>query len=76
MQAIKYSEFKKKTKVIINKVIKSNNPFVITRKNKNAVLLSLDEYNSMYETLHLLKSSKNQKRLDQAIKEMKENKSN
>ena len=37
--------------------------------------MSLEEYNSIYETLHLVSSKVNQKRLDEAIAEMKSGKS-
>ncbi len=38
------------------------------------LFLSVDERNSWNETLHLVESDKNRKRLDDAIAEMKKNK--
>lgn len=43
-------------------------------KDKNVVIISLDEYNSMQETLYLLSSENNAKRLRQAIEEMNQGK--
>jgi antitoxin YefM len=37
--------------------------------------MSLEEYNSIQETLHLVSSRANQKRLEAAIKEMRSGKS-
>ena len=45
---------------------------VVSRsKGKNVVVMSLEEYNSMQETLHLVSSKANQKRLDEANEEMR-----
>ncbi len=44
---------------------------VITRRNAEAaVMISLDEYNSMMETLHLLRSPENARRLRRAIDQL------
>lgn len=39
-------------------------------KNKGAVLISLEEYNSMMETLHILSSKKNADRLFESVEQM------
>ena len=44
-------------------------------KGKNVVVMSLEEYNSIQETLHLVSSKANQNRLDEAIEEMQLGKS-
>jgi len=44
-------------------------------KGKNVGIMSLEEYNSIQETLHLVSSKTNQKRLDEAIEEMRSGKS-
>ena len=41
--------------------------FLNDKNDKNYVVLSLDEYNSMQATLHELSSKKNEERLDSAV---------
>ncbi len=44
-------------------------PLLLKRKSgKGAVMISLEEYNSIMETLHLLSSKKNADRLYESIK--------
>jgi antitoxin YefM len=46
-------------------------PSIITRQNQPpVVMISLDDYNSIEETLYLLKSPKNAERLRKAIIEL------
>ena len=53
----------------------NNETLVVKRANgKGAVIISLAEYNSIMETLHLLSSKKNADRLYKSIKQMKEGK--
>jgi antitoxin YefM len=48
---------------------------VVSRsKGKNVVVMSLKEYNSIQESLYLNKSTANRKRLEKAMKNMKEGK--
>lgn len=42
-------------------------------KNKNLVVIFLNEYNSLKETMYLLSSEKNRKRPQESIDEMKKN---
>ena len=76
MEVLNYTELRKKMKESLDSVSDDNNIVIVSRsKNKNVVLLSMDEYNSWNETMHLIKSDKNRKRLDEAITEMKKGKS-
>jgi antitoxin YefM len=44
---------------------------VVSRsKGKNVVVMALEEYNAIQETLHVVKSVSNRNRLDKAIEEM------
>ncbi|MBS0001349.1 MAG: type II toxin-antitoxin system Phd/YefM family antitoxin, partial [Cyclobacteriaceae bacterium] len=53
----------------------NNETLIIKRKTgKGAVVISLDEYNSMMETLHLLSSKKNADRLYESIQQLKSGK--
>jgi antitoxin YefM len=72
MIAANYTEFRTGLKNYLDNVEFNNETLIIKRgSGKGTVLLSLDEYNSIMETLHLLSSKKNAKRLFESIKQMK-----
>ncbi len=76
MIAANYTEFRKDLKKYLDSVEENNETLIVKRgTGKGAVMISLDEYNSMMETLHLLSSRKNADRLFESIKQMKEGKS-
>mgnify|MGYP006289994971 CR=1 FL=1 len=69
-----YSEFRKSLKKFLV-IVEDNETLIIKRKTgKGAVLISLEEYNSIMETLHLLSSRNNAKRLHESTEQMKEGK--
>ena len=75
MIAANYSEFRTGLKSYLDSVEDDNETLIIKRKSgKGTVMISLDEYNSIMETLHLLSSKKNADRLYQSIKQMKSGK--
>ncbi|MDE3183993.1 MAG: type II toxin-antitoxin system prevent-host-death family antitoxin [Bacteroidota bacterium] len=75
MEVLNYTEFRKELKSFLDKVSKDEEVIVVSRgKNKNVVVISLNEYNSLKETLYLLSSEKNRKRLQESIDEMKKGK--
>ncbi|VAW23392.1 hypothetical protein MNBD_BACTEROID01-179, partial [hydrothermal vent metagenome] len=56
----------------LDNVENNHETLVIKRKSgKGAVMISLDEYNSIMETVHLLSSKANADRLYQSIQQMK-----
>ena len=60
MIAANYSEFRTGLKSYLDSVEDNNETLIIKRKSgKGTVMISLDEYNSIMETLHLLSSKKN-----------------
>ena len=66
-----YSEFRKDLKEYLDSVELNNETLIIKRgSGKGAVLISLEEYNSIMETLHLLSSKKNAQRLFESIEQM------
>ncbi len=72
MIAANYSEFRTGLKNYLDSVEFNNETLIIKRgSGKGTVLISLDEYNSIMETLHLLSSKKNAKRLIESIEQMK-----
>ncbi|MFC4871655.1 type II toxin-antitoxin system Phd/YefM family antitoxin [Negadavirga shengliensis] len=75
MIAANYSEFRIDLKKYLDNVEENNETLIIKRKSgKGAVVISLDEYNSIMETLHLLSSRKNADRLYESIRQMKSGK--
>ena len=71
MIAANYSEFRKELKDYLDNVELNNETLIIKRgSGKGAVLISLEEYNSIMETLHLLSSKKNAQRLYESIEQM------
>ncbi|MGY6520847.1 MAG: type II toxin-antitoxin system Phd/YefM family antitoxin [Mongoliitalea sp.] len=72
MHSITFSEFKSEPEKFLNQVEDQNETFFIKREsNKGVVLLSLDEYNAIIETLYLLGSKKNAKRIFESTEQMK-----
>lgn len=73
MIAANFSEFRSELKKYLDSVEDNNETLVIKRKTgKGTVMISLDEYNSIMETMHLLSSKKNADRLYESIEQMKE----
>lgn len=72
MIAANFSEFRTDLKKYLDSVEFDHETLIIKRKNgKGAVIVSIDEYNSMMETMHLLKSRKNATRLFESIEQVK-----
>ncbi|GAB3540978.1 type II toxin-antitoxin system Phd/YefM family antitoxin [Spirosoma fluminis] len=68
MQVINYSEFRRSMKAKLDQVSDDGDMVIINRSgSKNVVLISLREYNSLKETLHLLSSERNRNRLMDAV---------
>lgn len=75
MLAANYSEFRGDLKKFLDNVEKNNETLIIKRgKGRGTVMISLDEYNSLMETVHLLSSKANADRLYESIQQMKEGK--
>jgi len=72
MMAANYTEFRNELKNYLDNVEYNNETLIIKRgSGKGTVLISLEEYNSIMETLHLLSSRKNAKRLFDSIDQMR-----
>ena len=73
MIAANFTEFRTQLKIFLDQVEDNNETLIIKRgKGKGSVLISLDEYNSIMETMHLLSSKANAERLYASIREMNE----
>ena len=71
MIAANYTEFRTALKGYLDSVENDKETLIIKRKSgKGAVIISLEEYNSIMETLHLLSSKKNAERLFESIDQM------
>ncbi len=71
MQAVSYSEARENLKAMIDKVVADRAPLAITRqRGEGAVLVSASEWASIEETLYLLSSPANAKRLLESIAEL------
>jgi len=72
MKAANFTEFRTKLKQYLDEVENNNETLIIKRGSGNgAVLISLDEFNSILETVHLLSSKNNADRLYESIKQIK-----
>ena len=73
MIAANFSEFRTNLKTYLDNVEDNNETLIVKRKTgKGTVVISLDEYNSIMETVHLLSSKSNADRLYESIKQMKD----
>ncbi|MFI1918546.1 type II toxin-antitoxin system Phd/YefM family antitoxin [Nocardia sp. NPDC020380] len=70
MTAMSASEARKNLFPLIEQVNNDATAVHITSRNGNAVLISEDEYNSLRETLYLLRSPANAARLTQGIAQL------
>ncbi|MFH1067818.1 MAG: type II toxin-antitoxin system prevent-host-death family antitoxin [bacterium] len=72
MRAITYTAARENLASTMERVCKSRSPVIITRKRDQAVvMLSLEDYETLEETAHLLRSPANARRLLQAIEDLK-----
>jgi antitoxin YefM len=75
MRIVNYTEFRSKMTENLNAENDDDDIVVVSRsKGKNVVVMSLDEYNSMKETLYITSTRSNRKKLDAAINEMNKGK--
>lgn len=73
MLAANYTEFRKDLKEYLDCVEENQETLIIKRgSGKGAVLISLEEYNSIMETLHLLRSRKNAEHLFESMDQLRE----
>jgi len=76
MRVVNYSEFRAHLAENLNAVNDNEEIVIVSRtQGKNVVVMDLDEYNSILETLHLTSTKANRKRLEESIAEMLQGKS-
>lgn len=68
MKIISFTEARNSLKAVLDGVVNDANTTVITRRNaEDAVVMSLDYYNSLMDTVYLLRSPKNAEHLHRSI---------
>jgi antitoxin YefM len=73
MEIVTFSEARNKLKAILNRVADDADYTIITRRDADdAVVMSLEYFNSLLETVHLLKSPANAAHLERSIAQYKQ----
>ena len=72
MRIISFTQARSSLKSVLDGVVNDADCTVITRRDaENAVVMSMDYYNSLMETVHLLKSPANAAHLARSIEQYK-----
>lgn len=72
MRIISFTEARNSLKAVLDAVVNDADTTVITRRDsEDAVVMSLDYYNSLMETVHLLRSPANAEHLSRSIAQFK-----
>jgi len=70
MRVVSFTEARNGLKSVLDNVVNDVDYTVITRRDsEDAVVMSLDHYNSLMETVHLLKSPANAAHLSKSIEQ-------
>lgn len=71
MQTMTFSQTRQHLAGAMDSVVENHSPIVITRQNKESVvMISLDDYRSLEETAYLMQSLTNASRLNSAIAQL------
>ncbi len=71
MQTMTFSQIRQQLATAINTVVDNHSPIIVTRQNKESVvMISLNDYRSMEETAYLMQSMTNASRLNSAISQL------
>ena len=75
MKVVSFTEARNSLKAVLDRVINDADTTVISRRDsQDAVVMSLDYYNSLMETDHLLRSPANVEHLNKSIAQYKQGK--
>ena len=75
MNVVSYTEMRKNLKAVLDSVVNDATHTIIHRRDaEDAVVMSKESYDSLMETLYLLSSPENARRLESAIEQYKANK--
>ncbi|RIH72708.1 prevent-host-death protein [Vibrio splendidus] len=71
MNIVSFTEARNSLKSVLDRVVDDSDVTVITRRDsEDAVVMSLDHFNSIQETLYLMSSPKNAERLAESIAQL------
>ena len=75
MKVINFSEARKQLKSVLDQVVNDADYTIITRRDSaDAVVMSLEQFNGLMETVHLLKSPVNAIHLEKSIEQYRSGK--
>ena len=70
MKVVNFSDARNRLKSILDQVVSDADYTIISRRDaEDAVVMSLDQFNGLMETVHLLKSPANAAHLNKSIKQ-------
>ena len=70
MKVVNFSDARNNLKKVIDEVVENADYTIISRRNsEDAIVMSLNTFNSIMETFHLLKSPANAEHLSKSIKQ-------
>ncbi len=73
MQTVSFSEARDRLKFVLDKTVEDADIAIITRRNaQDAVVMSVDYYNSLMETVYLLQSPTNAAHLAESIRQRRD----
>jgi antitoxin YefM len=73
MRVVNFSEARNRLKALIDQVVNDADVTIIARRDApDAVVMSLDTYNSLMETVHLLRSPANAAHLARSIEQYRQ----
>jgi antitoxin YefM len=75
MKVVNFSDARNRLKSVLDQVVNDRDYTIISRRDADdAVVMSLDQFNSLMETVHLLKSPANAAHLAKSIKQYQSSK--
>ena len=75
METISFTKVRQNLKDVLDRVASNHEPVLITRgKSSTAVLMSLQDYQSIEETAYLLRSPRNAERLRRSLSDARKGK--
>ena len=75
MRIVKYSEARDQLKAVLDQVVEDADYTVISRRDaEDTVVMSLDSFNSLMETVHLLRTPANAAHLAESVEQYRQGK--
>ena len=75
MDALSYSAVRQNLAGTMDRVCQDHTPVIVTRqKNESVVIMSLEDYEALEETSHLLRSPRNAQRLLESLTQLERGK--